>query len=208
MDTEKLSVDVHREFAKTVEEIFARQDDQNKRQNKRLENLEREVGEIRQISLNIETSLSTITVGYVTIQYTKAQGVPHEHQRNRLKPHQTLRAPRSRERAIRQGINEPLQLNIGTPKDFSFFRLRFLLLCYNTGTKGRRDVLMEKEKGYASLNMEILQEKKSKVISSKEALKDVEPMDWGIKRLEGKTKCAKWEWERRICQSRSVILLQ
>ena len=46
----------------------------------------------------------------------------------------------------------------------------------------------KKETQYAHFDLQILANKKSRIISSEEALKDVVPIDWGSEVLEGKKK--------------------
>lgn len=42
--------------------------------------------------------------------------------------------------------------------------------------------------GYATLNLQALSKKKGKIISSKEALHDVKPIDWDREVMQGKKK--------------------
>lgn len=60
MDTEKLSVEVHKAFVETVNERFKREEDENNRQNHRLSNLEKEVDEIHKINISIESMTKSI----------------------------------------------------------------------------------------------------------------------------------------------------
>lgn len=46
----------------------------------------------------------------------------------------------------------------------------------------------KKETQYAHFDLQILANKKSWIVSSEEALKDVIPIDWGSEVLEGKKK--------------------
>lgn len=46
----------------------------------------------------------------------------------------------------------------------------------------------KKETQYARFDLQILANKKSRIVSSEEALKDVVPIDWGSEVLEGKKK--------------------
>ena len=56
----------------------------------------------------------------------------------------------------------------------------------------RRRGIMSVKKEYKPLDLSILKDKNIKVVSSKEALKDVEPIVWGTKGLkESSSKCAK-----------------
>lgn len=45
-----------------------------------------------------------------------------------------------------------------------------------------------KDKKYEGINLDILKSKKSRIISSEEALKDVVPIEWSDEVLEGKEK--------------------